>query len=65
MLKYLNIKQLFGVRFSLTLLKGVPQHSIPSPIPSKSIKYFATLPLSNNCLVVRGDTSKGVFNSSP
>jgi hypothetical protein len=47
-LKYLNIRQLLGVSPALTLLNGLLQHSIPSPIPSKSMKYLATFPLLNS-----------------
>jgi hypothetical protein len=59
-LKYLNIRQLLGVSPSLTLLKGFPQASIPSPIPNRSIKYLATFPLSNNYVVVSTLLSNGV-----
>jgi hypothetical protein len=60
-LKYLKIRQLLGVSPSLTLLKGLPHASIPSPIPSKSIKYLATLPALNNYVVVNTLLSKGVL----
>jgi len=59
-LKYLKIRQLLGVSPSLTLLNGLPQASIPSPIPSKSIKYLATFPALNNYVVVRTLLSNGV-----